>query len=243
MARPISTPAERIREGPRFRLSYIWIVPLIAAIVGAWLFYKSEIDVGPIITITFEDGTNIASGTKLCTGAWRSGGGGGRPRCRAQTGQRPGAAGQASLGAGPPGLAILDRRAAGQRRPDHRPQHPPVGVLHPGGAGRRAEATRFVGLPGPRPCPRASRCWRWFWRPTTPTCSRSAIRSPTAASRWARSPGSRCRRRGQAFGSTSRSRRRMRGWCAATRASGSRAASMPISTCSTRASTSARWTA
>lgn len=65
MAQPSPPSSARIREDRRFRLSYIWIVPLIAAIVGAWLFYKSEIDVGPIITITFEDGTNIASGSKV----------------------------------------------------------------------------------------------------------------------------------------------------------------------------------
>ena len=47
------------------RLSYIWIVPLIAAAVGGYLFYKAEIDVGPTITITFEDGTNISHGAKL----------------------------------------------------------------------------------------------------------------------------------------------------------------------------------
>ncbi len=65
MAQPSPPPQARIRERPRFRLSYIWVVPFIAAIVGAYLFYKSEIDVGPTITITFEDGTNISGGSKL----------------------------------------------------------------------------------------------------------------------------------------------------------------------------------
>lgn len=65
MAEPPPTPQARIRQGRRFRLSYIWIVPLIAAAVGGYLFYKAEIDVGPTITITFEDGTNVARGAKL----------------------------------------------------------------------------------------------------------------------------------------------------------------------------------
>jgi paraquat-inducible protein B len=65
MAQPSPPPKARIRKGRRFRLSYVWIVPLIAAVVGAYLFYKAEIDVGPVITITFEDGTDIASGSKV----------------------------------------------------------------------------------------------------------------------------------------------------------------------------------
>ena len=65
MAEPSPPPQARIRESRRLRLSYIWIVPLIAAIVGGYLFYESEIDVGPTITITFEDGTDIASNSKV----------------------------------------------------------------------------------------------------------------------------------------------------------------------------------
>lgn len=65
MAGPSPTPQARITPGRRFRLSYIWIVPLIAAAVGGYLFHKAEIDVGPTITITFEDGTNISHGAKL----------------------------------------------------------------------------------------------------------------------------------------------------------------------------------
>ena len=65
MAHPSPPPQARIREGLRFRLSYVWIVPLIAAVVGAYLLYETEIDVGPTITITFEDGTDIAGGSKV----------------------------------------------------------------------------------------------------------------------------------------------------------------------------------
>jgi paraquat-inducible protein B len=65
MAEPSPSPQARIPESRRLRLSYIWIVPLIAAIVGGYLFYESEIDVGPTITITFEDGTDIASNSKV----------------------------------------------------------------------------------------------------------------------------------------------------------------------------------
>ena len=65
MAEPDLRPQARIAPGRRFRLSYIWIVPLIAAVVGGWLIYKAEIDVGPTITITFEEGTSIKRDAKL----------------------------------------------------------------------------------------------------------------------------------------------------------------------------------
>jgi paraquat-inducible protein B len=65
MAEPDPTPQARIAQGRRLRLSYIWIVPLIAAALGGWLVYKAEVDVGPTITITFEQGTNIAHDARL----------------------------------------------------------------------------------------------------------------------------------------------------------------------------------
>lgn len=38
---------------PRRRLSMIWAVPIIAALIGGWLTWKSIHDKGPLITITF----------------------------------------------------------------------------------------------------------------------------------------------------------------------------------------------
>jgi paraquat-inducible protein B len=59
------TPQARIKQGRRFGFSFIWLAPVIAAAVGGFLFYKSEIDVGPTITITFEDGARISTKAKV----------------------------------------------------------------------------------------------------------------------------------------------------------------------------------
>ena len=59
------TPQARIKQGRRFGFSFIWLAPVIAAALGGFLFYKSEIDVGPTITITFEDGARISTKAKV----------------------------------------------------------------------------------------------------------------------------------------------------------------------------------
>lgn len=41
------------------RFSLIWIIPIIAAGIGIWLVYKTVIESGIPITITFKDGANI----------------------------------------------------------------------------------------------------------------------------------------------------------------------------------------
>jgi paraquat-inducible protein B len=150
MARTSPPPQATVRQGRRFRLSYIWIVPLIAAIVGAYLFYKSEIDVGPTITITFEDGTNVASGSKL---VYRG----------VQVGVVAAVALDASLGHVNV-RARLDRPASGLAREGSQfwIVEPRVSVDEITGLstllsgsyiqvapGSGAEATHFVGLPGP----------------------------------------------------------------------------------------------
>ena len=58
MAEPGPTPQATVRKR-RLRPSYAWIVPIIAAAVGGYLFYQTQIDTGPTIEITFADGTNI----------------------------------------------------------------------------------------------------------------------------------------------------------------------------------------
>ncbi len=64
MAEPGSPPAATVRKS-RLRLSYAWLVPIVAAAVGGFLFYQAEIDVGPTIEIGFADGTHITKGSKL----------------------------------------------------------------------------------------------------------------------------------------------------------------------------------
>jgi paraquat-inducible protein B len=65
MTEPSPTPQATVKQGRHVGFSYIWLAPVIAAAVGVFLFYKSEIDVGPTITITFEDGARISNTAKL----------------------------------------------------------------------------------------------------------------------------------------------------------------------------------
>ena len=65
MTEPSPTPQATIKPGRRFGFSLIWLAPVIAAAVGGLLFYKSEIDVGPTVTITFDDGARIKNAAKL----------------------------------------------------------------------------------------------------------------------------------------------------------------------------------
>lgn len=47
-------------------LSIVWIIPLVAALIGGWLTYKTISEKGPTVTITFEDGAGLESGkTKI----------------------------------------------------------------------------------------------------------------------------------------------------------------------------------
>jgi paraquat-inducible protein B len=62
---PDPRPVATVKQGRRIRFSYVWIAPIIAAVVGGYLFYQSEIDVGPTITIVFDHGTSISKGAKV----------------------------------------------------------------------------------------------------------------------------------------------------------------------------------
>jgi len=47
-------------------ISIVWIIPIVAALVGGWLAYKTISEKGPTITITFEDGAGLEAGkTKI----------------------------------------------------------------------------------------------------------------------------------------------------------------------------------
>ena len=46
--------------------SIVWIIPIVAALVGGWLAYKTISEKGPTITISFEDGAGLEAGkTKI----------------------------------------------------------------------------------------------------------------------------------------------------------------------------------
>lgn len=61
---PPPDPAARIRtrgeHGRRFSL--VWLIPLVAAAIGAWLAYKTYSERGPDITVTFETASGLAAG-------------------------------------------------------------------------------------------------------------------------------------------------------------------------------------
>lgn len=47
-------------------ISIVWLIPLVAALIGAWLAYKTITEAGPTITITFKDGAGLEAGkTKI----------------------------------------------------------------------------------------------------------------------------------------------------------------------------------
>jgi len=46
-------PEAVVRRRAR-RFSIVWVVPLVALIIGGWLIYKAFSEKGPTITITFK---------------------------------------------------------------------------------------------------------------------------------------------------------------------------------------------
>ena len=46
----------------RSGISIVWIIPIVAALIGAWVAYKSFSEVGPTITITFENAEGLEAG-------------------------------------------------------------------------------------------------------------------------------------------------------------------------------------
>ena len=55
-----SLPDAKVRQ--RHGLSAIWLVPLVALIIAAWLGYRNFIDQGPLIKITFTSAEGIEAG-------------------------------------------------------------------------------------------------------------------------------------------------------------------------------------
>ena len=47
-------------------LSIVWIIPIVAALIGGWLTYKTISEKGPTVTMTFQDGAGLEAGkTKI----------------------------------------------------------------------------------------------------------------------------------------------------------------------------------
>jgi len=53
---------EAVWQEKRSRISTVWIVPIVALVVGAWLMYQSFSERGPIIEITFKSAEGVVAG-------------------------------------------------------------------------------------------------------------------------------------------------------------------------------------
>ncbi|MDC0661454.1 intermembrane transport protein PqiB [Marinobacter sp. SS21] len=54
--------SESADSGHRPRLSAVWVIPLLAALIGAWLVYSHVTSQGPVITLKLADAEGISAG-------------------------------------------------------------------------------------------------------------------------------------------------------------------------------------
>jgi paraquat-inducible protein B len=57
---PADVPDAEIRE--RSRISLVWLIPIVAAVIGVWLAYKALSEKGPTITIDFKSAAGLQAG-------------------------------------------------------------------------------------------------------------------------------------------------------------------------------------
>ena len=64
---PPTDPIPEVEVQSRIRqFSFVWIIPLVAALIGVWLVYKAQSEKGPTITITFQTAEGFEAGkTKI----------------------------------------------------------------------------------------------------------------------------------------------------------------------------------
>ncbi|MDD5296760.1 MAG: MlaD family protein [Rhodocyclaceae bacterium] len=55
-------PEARVKTRGRFRFDLIWLVPLIAALIGGWLGVRAILERGPTVTITFQTAEGLEAG-------------------------------------------------------------------------------------------------------------------------------------------------------------------------------------
>ncbi|MFC0399219.1 intermembrane transport protein PqiB [Paraburkholderia rhizosphaerae] len=71
MARPPDSPPPDLPDAlavprARWRVQWIWLVPLVAVLIGAWLAARTILEQGPTITISFKTGEGLEAGkTKI----------------------------------------------------------------------------------------------------------------------------------------------------------------------------------
>ncbi len=59
-------PEARVERKPGRRLQVVWLIPILAALIGGWLVVKGILEKGPTITITFKNAEALEAGkTKI----------------------------------------------------------------------------------------------------------------------------------------------------------------------------------
>lgn len=56
---PLTAPSAKLRR-PRFQL--VWLIPVVAAIIAGYLGYRTIMERGPLLTLTFNSGDGLAAG-------------------------------------------------------------------------------------------------------------------------------------------------------------------------------------
>ena len=59
---PSSPPAATVEKPRRFRIPLVWIIPLVAALIGVFLAARTYYEQGPTITIQFKTGEGLEPG-------------------------------------------------------------------------------------------------------------------------------------------------------------------------------------
>ena len=63
---PSPTPEAIIQTKKKFSFSIVWLVPVVAVLIGGWLVYKALSEKGPTVTITFATAEGLEAGkTKI----------------------------------------------------------------------------------------------------------------------------------------------------------------------------------
>ena len=44
------------------QISIVWLIPIVAVLIGGWLAYKGLSEKGPVVTITFESAEGLEAG-------------------------------------------------------------------------------------------------------------------------------------------------------------------------------------
>lgn len=56
---PLTAPSAKLRR-PRFQL--VWLIPVVAALIAGYLGYRTIIERGPLLTLTFDSGDGLSAG-------------------------------------------------------------------------------------------------------------------------------------------------------------------------------------